>query len=311
MPEEVTIDQVAPGGVVQLNDAPAALDDATFDSLFPSDGVAAKPQASQTQVQGTQQIQTQQTQTQTATQTQATADEPFLKGTNSVYKTKDAALEGINQKDSLIDQLRQRYILTTGVDPITGSPVGITTQTPVEVDYSTNPSQYLEDLHAAAKSGDPAKYAAVQQKFQMDNLKPVMPVIQATVKQQAVQSVTKEIPEFDKFYGSAAYNKALESVDILRDAIVQAESDTKLSSQLPKLYKVAYLVSQGVQLPELLKANQTQQTQQTQTQTQTRTTARPTTSTIPSQTAKPSLRTLDGIRATIQDAEARGVSLEF
>jgi len=149
----------------------------------------------------------------------------------------------------------------------------------------------------------------VQQKFQMDNLKGIMPTIQASVKQQAIQNVAKEIPEFDKFYGSASYNKALESVDLLKDAISQAEADTKLSGQLPKLYKVAYLVTQGVQLPELLKANQTQQSQQTQTQT--RTTISPTTTSIPNTTAKPSLRTLEGIRATIADAEARGVSFEF
>ncbi len=36
MPEP-TLDQIAPGGVIQLQGSPAGLDDATFDSLFPAE----------------------------------------------------------------------------------------------------------------------------------------------------------------------------------------------------------------------------------------------------------------------------------
>ncbi len=35
MPEP-TLDSIAPGGVVQLGQSPAALDDVTLDSLFPA-----------------------------------------------------------------------------------------------------------------------------------------------------------------------------------------------------------------------------------------------------------------------------------
>ena len=112
---ETTIDQIAPGGVVQLSNAPGGLDDATFDSLFPAESsqqvvqpaqqVAAKPDAQQTQTSTTQQTQ------------------PFLKGERSLYNSQEDAVRGVNEKDALIEQMRQRYALVTGMDPITGKPI--------------------------------------------------------------------------------------------------------------------------------------------------------------------------------------------
>ena len=301
------LDQVAPGGIVDLSKAPGGLDDATFDSLFPaepSQKVIAPVQQAQNN-QGTQQ--TQQTQT-IQTATQATATEPFIKGDKSVYKTSEAAIEGINQKDALIEQLRQRYALTTGIDPITGQPVGQATQQ-FNDDYTQNPNKYLDDLYSAAKQGGPQAYTQVQQKLIMDTLKPFAPALNSLAKNQALESVSSGNPDAAKFVASPAYQKTMEANPDLASAIATAESDYRFHSRLPGLYKLAHLAGQGMQLPELLKANASQtQTQQTQV----RTTAQQTTLTPSTEAAKnPSFRNIDGIRATIKDMEARGAKLDF
>src|SRR5882757_8785431 len=100
MPEP-TLDSIAPGGVVQLTQSPAGLDDATFDSLFPAEpSQPLQPVQQATATQGTQQ--TQQTQQPVTQQTQ---NDFFLKGDKSVYKSKEDAVRGLNEKDSLIEQL--------------------------------------------------------------------------------------------------------------------------------------------------------------------------------------------------------------
>src|SRR6266403_454493 len=301
------LDQVAPGGIVDLSKAPGGLDDATFDSLFPAEP-AQKVVAPVQQVstpQGTQQ--TQQTQT-TQTATQATVTEPYIKGDKSVYNTSEAAIEGINQKDALIEQLRQRYALTTGIDPITGKPVGQATKQ-LNDDYTQNPNKYLDDLYSAAKQGGPQAYTNVQQKLIMDTLKPFAPALNSLAKNQALESVSSGNPEAAKFVASPAYQKTMDANPDLASAIATAESDYRFHSRLPGLYKLAHLAGQGMQLPELLKANASQtQTQQTQV----RTTAQQTTLTPSTdQSRGPSFKNLDGIRATIKDMEARGAKLDF
>ena len=306
MPDNVTIDQVAPGGVVQLGNAPAGLDDATFDSLFPAEP-AQKVVAPVQQVQQTQgTTQTQQTQT-NATATQATQSQPFLKGDKSVYNTVESATEGINQKDALIEQLRQRYALTTGIDPITGQPVG-QAQAQVADDYTQNPNKYLDDLYAAAKQGGPQAYTSVQQKLIMDTLKPFAPALNSLAKNQALETVSSGNPDAAKFINSPAFQKTMDANPDLASAIATAESDYRFHSRLPGLYKLAHLAGQGMQLPDLLKAN----SQQVQTQTQVRTSAQPATLSPSTDQAKPaSFKDIGGIRATIAQMEARGAKLDF
>jgi hypothetical protein len=307
MMPEPTVDQVAPGGTIDLSKAPAGLDDATFDSLFPADGVSTVVQPVQQANQGTNQNQPQvQTQTQPAQQTQS---EYFLKGNKSVYKTPEAAVEGINNKDAIIEQLRQRYALTTGIDPLTGQPVGPSSGPVASDDYAQNPNKYLDDLYAAAKKGEPQAYTQVQQKLIMDTLKPFAPVLGNMAKAQAVETIGKENPEAAKFVASPDFQKTMEANPDLASAVATAESDSRFYSRLPGLYKLAYLAGQGMQLPALLKA----QTPQTQSQTQpVRTTAQPTTLNPSTEAAKqPSFKNLDGIRATIKDLEARGARLDF
>lgn len=304
MPEP-TLDQIAPNGVVQLQDAPQSLDDATFDSLFPAESSqpvapAAQPQTAQPVQQPVQ---------------QPTQDQLFLKGDRSVYKTAEDAVRGINEKDAVIEQLRQRYALTTGIDPITGRPVGPQGQTQESVDYYQQPDQYLDALYSAAKKGGPEAYRDVQAKFLFDALKPLQPVIQKAARDQAVESLATEIPAAKAFVGTPNYSKALEVNPELKQAILLSESDQRFHSRLPGLYKLAYLTAQGMQMPELLKAQaQTQTTTQTvQTQgTPVRTTLQATTpSPSTTQAAPPSFKTIDGIRSVIRDMEAKGVKLDL
>lgn len=299
-----TADQIAPNGVVQLNNPPAALDDATFDSLFPTDGVgstpAAQPQAAPT---GT----TPAAPAQPVAPVAQPTDAPYLQGQRSVYKTPEAAVEGINQKDALIDQLRQRYALTTGIDPITNQPIQ---QQPVlqGTNYYEDPQKYLTDLYDAAKAG-PSQYRDVQAKFLMDTLSPIAPAITRLAREQAMDSLKSEIPDAPSYIGTQPYQKALDSNPQLKEAILTAEGDFRFHSRLPGLYKIAYLAGQGTQLPDILKANATVQPQTPPAQP--RPTMQPTTSSPPQQTARPNMKTIEGLRAIIQEAEARGAKLDF
>jgi hypothetical protein len=257
-------------------------------------------------------------QDQQQTQPVVQQNQPFLKGDHSVYNSSEDATKGLNEKDALIEQLRQRYALTTGIDPITGKPVVAQGQPQDTVDYYQQPDQYLDALYNAAKKGGPEAYMDVQAKFLFDALKPLQPVIQKAARDQAAESLALEVPAAKGFVGTANYNKALELNPTLKQAIATSESDQRFHSQLPGLYKLAYHAAQGMQLPELLKAQatQTQTTQQTQQvphqqPQQVRTTVSATTPSPASQTARPTFQTIEGIRATIADMEARGVKLDL
>lgn len=317
-----TVDTVAPGGVIDLSKSPAgALDDATFDALFsdqPNVVVAPAQPVAPVQTDTTPQPTVPQTQPQTQQPTPQTSSQPFLKGDKSVYNSADAAIAGINQKDALIEQLRQRYALTTGIDPITGQPVG---QTPVQqgpADYYTDPNKYLNDLIAAGKEADPtqaaAKYRDVQAQFVRDTLKPLQPIVSQYTRQNAIQALQSQNPELKDaatFIGTPTYQKTLELNPDLKQAIAISESDFRFSDRLPGLYKLAFFAGQGMQTPDLIKAAQQQPAPQIPSQQPIRTTAQPTTPSMPSPTARPSMRDISGIRATIADMEARGHKLEF
>jgi hypothetical protein len=297
------IDQIAPGGVIQLNNSPAPLDDATFDSLFPTDGSSATPAAQPQAAPGT----TPAAPAQPAAPASTPNDSPYLTGAHSVYKTPEAAIEGINQKDQLIETLRQRYALTTGIDPISGQPVG---QAPVaqQNNYYEDPQRYLTDLYAAAKAG-PQQYRDVQAKFMMDTLAPIAPAITRMAREQALDTLKSDIPDAPAVIGTPAYQKALDQNPELKQAIATAEGDFRFHSRLPGLYKIAYLTSQGTQLPDLLKANVTAQPKIPLAAP--RPTMTPGTPSPATQTARPNMKTIEGIRAIIADAESRGAKLDF
>ena len=269
-----TLDQIAPGGVIQLN-PPSSLDDATFDSLFPAEPSQVPQAAPQPTAKPGQQP--------PVTSPVTPQNDFFLKGDRTVYKTVEDATKGINEKDTLIEQLRQRYALTTGIDPITGKPVVVNGTPQDAIDYSTQPDKYLDDLYNAAKKGTPEEYKNVQQKFLFDSLKPLAPLMQKVARDQAADALVTEVPGAKGFVGSANFTKAVEANPSLKSAIAVSEGDQRFYHQLPGLYKLAYQVAQGLQLPEILAANAATQIKPTQT-TQTtppRTTVQPTTASSP------------------------------
>lgn len=295
---------------VNLSDSPATLDDLTLDSLFPAEpGITGQPATTPNPTPETTAAPAAPAEPATtpAAPPAPAADEPFIQGSKSVYKSREAAVEGINQKDALIEQLRQRYVLATGIDPVTGQTatqsgaVGPASQTPIS--YTGDPKRYVDDLVEAVKSGDPARYRDTQIKLLFDALEPLAPVIVDSARQQAMARVEKEVSGFRDFYGTGDYQKALEANPELRDAIALSESDFRFNSRLPGLYKLAYAAAQGMRLPELLKAQQGQQPPSAPARTTT-----PATTPEPPQPApKPDLQTADGRKAIIEAAERKGI----
>jgi hypothetical protein len=177
-------------------------------------------------------------------------NEPYLKAsTGTVYNTREAAEQGIAQKDAVIEQLRQRIALATGIDPLSERPVAAVGPQGNK-NYMTDPDSYTDALKGAH---NPRELADVQSKFVMDVFQPLAPAITSVSREQAFSKVKAEIPEFSNFYGSTDYKATLDTVPDLKEAIETAEGDIRYHTRLPQLLKVAYLVNQGRKLPELLK----------------------------------------------------------
>lgn len=173
--------------------------------------------------------------------------------TGTVYKSLEETAKGIEHKDALIEQFIQREILRTGVHPITGQPVQLTSvQQPQS--YMQDPKRYYQDLVSAAQKSDPDAVWKTQTQLIFDALAPYAPVMANLAKQQAIDTLSAEIKDFREFYNGEDYKKALAETPDLKDAIERAEVDNAHHQRLPGLYKVAYRVSQGLRLPEILKA---------------------------------------------------------
>ena len=223
---------------VSLADSPSALDSETLNQLFPSDSPTS-----------TASIQTpasvEPTQTVLAP---VQPPEEYLAGENSRYKTREAATQGLNEKDRLIAQLRQQYSLATGVDPITKQPLAQRQPAP-DQNYLSNPESYLKDL-SAAKSAQ--ELTRVQTKLVLDTLQPLQPLITSSAKQQALEQTKSQYQDFGTFYGSQEYTQVLEKTPSLKEAIDMAEGDYRFHNRLPDLYSTAYLVRNGMRLPQVL-----------------------------------------------------------
>jgi hypothetical protein len=238
-------------------------DDATFDKLFPPDQPSVPQGPSQAEL---------------AQRAEAT--------------------RAINERDQLIHNMRQQYALATGVDPLTGQPVGQGNGAPRQVDYTQDREKYMNDLYAAAQRS-PNDYVNVQQKFVMDTLGPLAPLVKKFQRQQTVEALSKsDTPEAAKYIGTQSYQRVLSANPELANAIAVAESDLKWHSRLPGLYKLAYQAGKG------LEAAQRQVTSQNQPQT-------PTTPPRTQAQVNQSFKTLEGIRATIAAYEKAGVKLDF
>lgn len=281
-------------GEVDLSDAPTG--DLTLDALFP-------PEPSDTPTTATPAAPADPAAMTPAPATQApaqTVDEPFIKSGNIVYKTREAAIEGISKKDALIEQMRTRYVLATGIDPITGQPVGTSSATPNR-NYTQDSDAYVKDFYSALNSGKSSNVRDVQAKFVMDMLEPFAPLLQQTARESALKQFESEVPSGRQFIGSAEYNEALAAEPDLKDAIALSESDPKFASRLPGYYRLAYRVSQGIRLPEIIKA---QTAPKPNTPAPVRTSTPATTPALTEPATAPNLSTKEGRKAIIEQFES-------
>lgn len=275
--------------LIDLSDAPGgdlSLDDIFGGSSDPQTTVAVTPNEPQS----------------TSTQTTAT-DEPVIKTkTGTVYKSIEDAVSGIEHKDALIAQLREQVKQGTGRDPLTAQRP---TQ-PESVSYTDNQDKYFEDIALAVSNKDTRAYMQAQQKLIMDTLGPLAPTITSLSRANAARVVSEEMPEFRGFLGSEQYDQIVQRAPLLADAIRSAENNPQAAAQLPELYRVAYLASQGSRVPELL-----QSAERHSSQTQARPTVHSTPMPPPANNGvpavQPSMETAAGRKALIEQMEGRGV----
>jgi hypothetical protein len=227
----------------------------------------------------------------------AQSAEPFLRtASGTVYKSAEDAAKGVEHKDQLIAKLRQDAIERTGVDPLTGQPVQKTPTPPRS--YTQDSKRFIEDLANAAKTNDSDAYARVQAQFIQDVMAPYAPVLVTLAKNQAVESVSKSIPEFRQFIDSTDYSETLNRHPILRDAIQQTELNPSAGDQVAQLYRMTFELAS--KKPEVVRA-------------QAQPIPRPTVSStsLPSvpqgSQAAPDMGSIEGRKAIIEQQERAGV----
>lgn len=270
----------------------------TWDELFPPE-TASSPAAT-TQAAGTPQN-AQVTAVQPAAATPAL---PLITTkTGTVYKTVEDTIKGIEHKDTVIADMRSRMILATGIDPLTGQPAQQqVAQQPAQKNYISDKKAFYDDLVSAASKNDAEGVWNAQAKLVYDALAPMAPVLNNLAKEQAVSALTAEIKDFREFYSSDNYKQALADTPELANAIAYAENDLSQQGRLSGLYKVAYRISQGLRLPEILK----QQAPLAASQPIRQTTAAQTLTPTSANESAPNLYTKEG-RKTIQNRfEAQG-----
>lgn len=279
MPEPTVIPQS-----FDFYDAPGG--EATLDQIFiPSDNPSPNPN------------------TPVVNEPQNPSSEPFLKtSTGSVYKSADEAVKGIEHKDALILELRQKLSEQNGVDPLRKRTPEV--EDPALTSYLENPKKYFSDLNDAAKTGDEAKILAVQSRFVQENLAPYAGILSNAVKSQAREQVSATIPEFNTYLGSDDYKTTLDNYPLLKRSIEISESNPQQSGDLGQLYRMAYTLSNGRNLPQIVEANRAQAQPTTRP---TVSSTQPTPVTNGQRLAQPAMTSTDGRKAIIAQQEAQGV----
>lgn len=230
------------------------------------------------------------------------AEDFFLQGSNSVYKSREAAIEGINQKDALIAQLREQL----GHGQTTAPAVAPQPQAQEPTNYAQNPDRYYDDLTTAVQQGDKRAWTSIQTKFIQDTLAPYAPLLQDAGKTKAMTTVSGEIKDFTQFMQSDQYAKTLDKMPVLREAVQVAESRPELYNSLPQLYQLTYYASKGLQLPQILEAAATSKAPN-QTAQPTRPPMTPATQTPAVTGGRTDLTTPEGRKAYIQQMESGGI----
>lgn len=232
--------------------------------------------------------------------------EPFLTAqSGTVYKTREDAIKGTEEKDALIKSLRERWIAEKGIDPVTNKQVGAPPQ-PAQPpaappNYLQDQNRYFMDLQKAVEAKDPRAYLETQAQLVRSVIDPYRGVIQQAAEFAALQGLPEDV---QKFVRGPDFTKTLESDPLLAGAVQQAKNDPQYSAQLPGLYNLTYKVHLAQQLPELLK----QQQAAPGSPPPPRPTLAPATQTPPATpSVQPGLESRDGRKAIIQRAEQSGL----
>lgn len=181
--------------------------------------------------------------------------------TGTVYKTTEDAIKGIETKDRTIEQLRSMLSAVTGEDPLskTGIKPGTTNAPQKPVSYLQDDVRFAQDLTQAAelgqKTNDWKAYRNTLGQFVYEVVQsavgPYMPVVQNVGKQQALENVSKEVPDFRSFYGSADYQKVLEQRPKLAGYIKTLEGNATMQEDLAEQYRDVWNEYQVKRLAEL------------------------------------------------------------
>jgi hypothetical protein len=286
---------------IRFDDNP--IGDVSLDDLFPVDPEQNLGATTSTPPAGTTTPEV--TEPQTPSTPPPATWEPIVAGA-SKYETKEDLIRGITHKDELLERLRQELIARDGRDPITGKPVQATPQAPQEVNYLQNPERLFDDMAEKVDKRDKRGYGEILQKFIQQYTAPFVPIAVNASKNDALNAVSAQIPEFRQFASSAEYRQVLESEPLLSAAISNAENNLNLSQELPGLYRIAYYASLGRKAPEIARA--AAQAAPPATPPPARPTTSASTMTPPQPGTKPDLRTSEGRQALIRDLESRGIA---
>jgi|SwirhisoilCB2_FD_contig_41_15778550_length_1930_multi_4_in_0_out_0_1 hypothetical protein len=169
--------------------------------------------------------------------------------TGTVYKTIEDAARGVEEKDTLIQQLRDKLKTVTGSDPLRApEPVAQPRS------YLSDPTRFADDLAGAAKTGDAAKYRDTLVGLMEEYFGPAKPLISEFARSRATEAARAEYKDFDTFRSSENFNKTLERNPSLAYAIKVAEENIGFSHQLPELYRLVYESDLARRMPELVQA---------------------------------------------------------
>jgi len=248
--------------------------DMLLDDLFPNPEVPSN--AATTQPAGTPQAQpavstAPSAQPTTAPQPVTTTTTPsedffFRTSTGTVYKTREDALRGTEQKDRLIEKLRQDYIREKGIDPITGKPASISVvtnqpQQATQQSYAQS-DQFFDDLYRAVEKGDKSAYRTTLGKFvseiaeyrMQQILQPLQPLVSEFSRTSATSQVQREIANFAQFAQTPEYQQVLTEFPDLKLAIDAAEQNPSYAAKLPEYYKLAYRAAYGKTVPDMVRS---------------------------------------------------------
>src|SRR5882724_12928097 len=181
--------------------------------------------------------------------------------TGTIYKSMEDTVKGIETKDRTIDQLRSMIAAVTGEDPLSKSGIkpGQTTAPQKPVSYLQDDVRFATDLTQAAelgqKTNDWKPYRNTLGQFVYEVVQsavgPYMPVVQNVGKQQALENVSRDVPEFRKFYGTKEYQEILEQRPKLAGYITTLEGNPTMQEDLAEQFRAVWNEHQVRKLTEL------------------------------------------------------------